>query len=164
MRVNITLCMWSSHCACEHHTMRVNITLCVWTSHYACEHHTMRVNITLCVLTSHYACEHHTMRVNTTQCVWTPHNACEHHTMRVNIKHVCVFWKFVADLFFNAYSWGGNYPMDPRLILKVYLLSARRLQLPKVDRWFLIYSANSTQDFFKLLLQQISAFTQGSWK
>jgi hypothetical protein len=32
--------------------MRVNIKLCVWTSHYACKHNTMRVNIT------HYACEH----------------------------------------------------------------------------------------------------------
>jgi hypothetical protein len=45
MRVNITLCVWTSHYACEHHTMRVIITLCVWTSHYACEHHTVRVNI-----------------------------------------------------------------------------------------------------------------------
>jgi hypothetical protein len=72
--------------------VRVSITLCVWTSPYACEHHTMRVNITLCVWISHYACEHHTMRVNITRCVWISHYACEHHNMRVNILHKSDFY------------------------------------------------------------------------
>jgi hypothetical protein len=33
--------------AYDHQTMRVNITLCAWTSHYACEHNTIRELITL---------------------------------------------------------------------------------------------------------------------
>jgi hypothetical protein len=126
MRVSIALCVWTSHYACEHHTMRVvwtshytcehhtirvNITLYVWTSHYTCEHHTIRANITLCVITlyvwpSHYTCEHHTVRVNITLYVWTSHCTCEHHTTRV-------FWKFVAIklltfLFFYSFLGRGS--------------------------------------------------------
>jgi hypothetical protein len=55
-----TQCDFDTHkCACCYQTLRskitfvrVNITLCVWTSHYAYEHHNMRANITI-------ACEHH---------------------------------------------------------------------------------------------------------
>jgi hypothetical protein len=64
--VRVTACGNNTHLRIE------IITLCVWTSHYACEHHTMRVNITQCVRTSHYACKQHTMRVNITWIRWTP--------------------------------------------------------------------------------------------
>jgi hypothetical protein len=106
VRVNITLCVWTSHYACEHHNMRVNITICVWTSHFIvnitlyCEHHNMRVNITLLAFENNitlYACKHNiTLYVRTL-----------HHTMCV-LKICC--WPF-----FFLYIYLKNKRLTPNV-------------------------------------------------